>query len=512
MDVVTHHPRPGEPAPGYPSRSGRLLGPTEGWDVLALHLVLVVCAAIAVQTAGWSGLRISLPMLAIGAALLGVGLAKSWLPDGMAHLVAVMTAAGASLLVVAMTARELEGTLLARMQIIGRRSVDWYLGRGIERDDALLLSLLMGALMWLLAYLAAWTLFRRSWLFASLLLPGFLILVNLGYAPVPVKAPLIVYLLVSGILTARYHLYRRQRQWARWGIPFPTAMGTRFFLTGASVAMLAVVVGWLAPRSLAHAPLEPLLDRVEQPLLTAQERLTGWLDDSASGSEGGPTAESGRFTNFDDSFAIGGPLQLTDTPAVLLQADQAAYLAAHRYDTYSGRGWSSSVEATFDGRAADGQNYSPEMTFQAGQDVPLSDGVRGARSPVSGAVTVLSRPGNVLLTSDTFVTADMPTSVRLSWRRVDGERFAIDGQSIGDLPPDLQRMAVLLARAQYSPGAADSSLPDHEPDLAGQIQREQLELSRRFLTVGWDVDDQGQVVALIVSGQLPVYDDVEAVF
>jgi hypothetical protein len=64
----------------------------EGWDVLALHLGLVVCAAAAVQVSGWQALEVSLPLVALVAALFGLLLARSAIVDALAHLVAILAA------------------------------------------------------------------------------------------------------------------------------------------------------------------------------------------------------------------------------------------------------------------------------------------------------------------------------------------------------------------------------------------------------------------------------------
>ncbi len=50
------------------------------------------------------------------------------------------------------------------------------------------------------------------------------------------------------------------------------------------------------------------------------------------------------------------------------------------------------------------------------------------------------------------------------------------------------------------------------PTLAAEIQAERDALLTRFLDVGWEIGPDGRAQALRVSGQLPVYDDVEAVF
>ena len=51
-----------------------------------------------------------------------------------------------------------------------------------------------------------------------------------------------------------------------------------------------------------------------------------------------------------------------------------------------------------------------------------------------------------------------------------------------------------------------------DPSLAAEIQAERDALLPRFLDVGWEVGPDGRAQALRVTGQLPVYDDVEAVF
>ena len=48
--------------------------------------------------------------------------------------------------------------------------------------------------------------------------------------------------------------------------------------------------------------------------------------------------------------------------------------------------------------------------------------------------------------------------------------------------------------------------------MAAEIQAERDALLTRFLDVNWEIGPNGDAQALLVSGQIPIYDDVEAVF
>ena len=59
-------------------------------------------------------------------------------------------------------------------------------------------------------------------------------------------------------------------------------------------------------------------------------------------------------SRFPGVFCFGGDLNLSDQPEVLVRtAGDAPYLSAQSYDTYTGRGWESTVEETFDYPAMD---------------------------------------------------------------------------------------------------------------------------------------------------------------
>lgn len=485
----------------------------EGTSTFLLAVGLVTCAGFSVQTAEWTRVVIPIGLVALCAAAFGAVLAKLRVMDSLAHLLSICAGTGLTAFTVAVQADMLGDRLRDRFRPIGEVVANWYLGRPVpEGTEALLVSMLMGIVVWLVGYLATWTLFRRGWILITLLLPAFLVLINLGYAPDPDTRFLAVYSVLSFPLIARFHMFVKQREWSRHRISGSPTTASRFLVIGMVVALLATTIGWRAPASLSQETLQPFVGEVSTQFLSAQQQATDWLRLAAGQPSGQAEGSAGRYSSFDDAFSVGGPLELTDEPQALVQADTAPYLAAQRYDAYSGRGWSSEAEETFNSEGPDGRTYSPNMTFRAGQDVLLSDTVTGDRVPVTVAVTPLGAAGDRLLTVDSYLTADVNTSVRLSWTQLNNEAFSLAEDSITALPIDLHRIGLLLVEADLRGASSTSGPSATDPGLQQRIEDERQQLRALFPTLRWTADAGGSVESLIVTGQFPNYDDVEAVF
>ena len=193
-----------------------------------------------------------------------------------------------------------------------------------------------------------------------------------------------------------------------------------------------------------------------------------------------------------------------------------AYLAGQRYDTYNGHGWATTVDDTFDEIGPDGKRYSSQMSFYSGQGVHLSPDVthrplpgRGGddghpakrRSPVHARYLSRRRPAHQCAA---FLAAAGERAVPTRCRRA-------DRPPPGPATDRCARQQRKLHAAIRWRINSDSPLP-LDPTLAAEIQAERDALLPRFLDVGWEIGPDGRAQALRVSGQLPVYDDVEAVF
>ena len=152
------------------------------------------------------------------------------------------------------------------------------------------------------------------------------------------------------------------------------------------------------------------------------------------------------------------------------------------------------------------------MTFDGNQDVPLSDDVTGERTSQAVEITPLTPTDGLIYTVDTYQTSSLGASVRMGWRQLDDETIPLQSESdLGDLPRELRPIATVLLNAEFGTETAKGSPVAINPGDQAELEQLQSDLAERFLDVTWTTDDSGAVSSLVVTGQLPVYDDVEAV-
>lgn len=482
----------------------------EGFLVPVLLLAFVGVAVYSVQFAGWPGIVIPIGLIGLIAGAFGMLVAKARISESMAHLssfaAGIVTVFGMLLLVDS----GLGEGWRHRIRPMGVMLLDWYLGRNPTSEHReLLVSMLMGLIVWLVGYLAAWTLYRRGWLMAALFLPGLLMLVNLGYAPETYPWLLAVMVAIVIPMGARFHLFQRQREWNQSGLRSPLMLGGRVAAIATVVGLLITMTSWNAPESWSQASVQPLITAIADQAQMARERAEAWLDENG-GSSGRDIENAGAYSSFDDAFSVGGPLRLSDQEEVLVRSNlaEAPYLNAHHYDVYTGRGWESGVDTDFQRTGPDGKKYSPELLFRPGQSVVLSDEVLGARMPTTIDVTPLVESPGVLFTAGTYESASVPAVVRMSWRQLEDAPFALSMQTLTSLPPNIQLLSSLLLQSDLSGPSGTAT----DAEMQARIDEEVASLRGRMISVQWETDGAGSVTTLFVTGQLPVYDDVEAVF
>ncbi|MGH2560370.1 MAG: transglutaminase TgpA family protein [Thermomicrobiales bacterium] len=473
-----------------------------------MHFLIVLVAARTIEREDWAdGLTVLTPVAGL-ALLNGIALAKSRAPDLVAHTLSFVLGLA---LAVALTASTLDGSMgwRQRLEFLWDRAALWFrraeAGRRI--DDADLFVLMMAFTVWLVAYSSSWMLYRRRWLVAAAILPGMVIVINLGYATGSSSMPLVIYTLGALVLAARHFVFRRQVEWSRTRLPSPERLPWHFARSGLSIALVVVLLGWTVPTDAARPLVERLADRLEGPLDAVEDRwhdlMTPLNGDSPSG---------GSFASFGDSFRLGGELNLSDEPVAIVQAGAPVYLTALHYNRYNGHGWSTDIEETFRTRGDDGEVRAPLITFEPESSVFLSSDMTGDRSRQTAQIVVLRPKGDLLFSIYTYETSSEKASVQLSWRQLNDARFDVQGTDLGAQPEDLRQLISLLRGAEYESGVSENDQRISDPALAAQIVAMQVVLREdRFLDTRWTIGDDGRVETLIVTGQLPIYDDVEAV-
>ncbi len=488
----------------------RGLIPAEGLAVVLLHLIMVLAAAWSVLDAGWVENLQAIPIIALAGSIIGLLLAKAEAPDLASHLTAFWL--GLLIVVVHTIVQfpDLGAGYPERARELATLFEEWTrsTANGERMDDAHLFVVLMGLTGWLVAYMSAWTLYRRSWVTASVLLPGAVMMINLGYRPESGAAPLVLYIVAAGSLVVAHFAQRRRWDWQARGIQAPAFISSRILGIGFNVVLILTVLGWILPVSIRDGLLQSSWQSLDRPVTAAQGQLDEWLGDLTG--DGRNRGES--YASFDDSFDLGGALDLSDDPMLEFTSDgdTAPYLAAQRMDDYDGHGWRSTADETFD-QATDveGETYSSRIRFDPDLPVVLSDAVVDERQPTDGTVRVLSASDSTMFTRDTYSSSGVATSVQLSWVQMNGDRLPIG--TVGEraaLPPDLRRLADLLSRASFDQDG--EGVEANDAGLAAEIDSEHAVVEERLVTVTWTVKG-GTATELTVTGPIPVYDDINSV-
>ncbi len=481
----------------------------------ALMIAIIALSTFSVQFGGWSSLVIPVGVIGLAAALFGLLVAKARVSDSLAHFGAMLVGVAVVFTSLLFAAESLGDGWRDRIRPMATFLFDWYMGRrSAEAHEELLISLLMGLIIWLVGYLSAWIFFRRGWLLAALFLPGLLLVVNEGFVAEPEPWRIAAMLALAIPLAARHHLFQRQKTWASRNMRSPVRLGGRVLIITTVLGLLITLASWSSPESWSQASVQPALQAISDQVAATRDRASDWLSQVTGEGEGNPDAQAGSYTAFDDAFSVGGPLELTAEEEVLVRTSlpQAPYLTAHHYDTYTGRGWKSGISDGFIREGPNGEQYSPELLFQPGQEVVLSSDVAGERTQVNMTVEPLSGESGVIFSVDTYQTASVPAVVRMSWTQLDDEAFTVTGHTLTSLPPDIQLVASLLLRAELTGEGTGRGPVPVDPDLRQRLEQETANLQRRMIDVRWEATPDGTIQAIYVSGQLPVYDDVEAVF
>jgi transglutaminase-like putative cysteine protease len=515
-----------------------------GWTTFWLVALLVFTATLSVQQAEWAeGLHILTPITIIGL-LVGLVLAHMrQLPPLAAHATALTI--GVIVVFFQMTTflSDTLGSRWDKLTWLWGRWEGWYatIRGGESAEDLYLFILMMSGMLWVLSYASIWFVFRSGWIWITLLLPGLIVLLNLGYSRNVSTFVLILYLFSAILLLMRFHFIQREIRWKREGVPYPDSLVMRGFWTAGYLAAILILAGWMIPfspqtdRAVAawNSATGPW-DRVEEAFA---DRFGNVLPGRGSGS-----GRVGGFASFDSEFSLGGSLRLSEEPVVFVQGREAPYLVAHRYDYYTGTGWESTFEDTYQSASDDDEDSSPPLVrFDPGQAYPIPESSRRSTRERIHQVEVLRPQGNIILSGGETMSVDVDTRVQTAWYTYENQEIRIDAADEGSTPPDLWNLVSLLREADFTPvgdehsddteesgstpvpaddadsGAEDSTLDedalsDDARDLLEEVREAQHELEERGIVTEMVVADDYTVESVLFSGPMPVFNDVEAIY
>jgi transglutaminase-like putative cysteine protease len=242
-------------------------------------------------------------------------------------------------------------------------------------------------LLWWLAYLGVWTIFRHGYIWRAITPASIVLLINTYYAPQPVVGFLVAFCVVLLILLVHTNLAEQQLRWREQRISFDKEVTLDFLRHGVIYSIVVLALAWLAPDLGRNPQVRELLAPVSQRVEAANARLSRMYQGLTPRS-----AASGDV--FGRSLSLRGERTVDDTPVFTVNTTAKRYWRAVVFDTFTGRQWLNTLEG--------------EVRFDA--DIPLAP-VWPVRELVTQTVTLLAPTGDVLFGAADIRQLSVPADV-----------------------------------------------------------------------------------------------------
>jgi len=312
----------------------QLPGPREGWLSVVLLGVMLLSLCWAVQAAGWLDQLDFLAPVALWALIGGLIL-------GTSRLSVIATVPIAALVGAAIVLWTVGGEYHPELDQLGR--LDAMRAVGLDAavtasrfgsiQQAIVLALAMGALMWVTAYTAAFAVYRRHHILDAILLIGAFLIVNLVATVRDLFYLLVLFALAALLLWLRAALVERRAGWQLRRVSENLDVPASIMRSGVVFTVAAIGLAWVLTSVAVAAPLTAAVRSLDQV----------WLDlaDEASGFFQGLNSTNARpvAAGFGPRMTVGSVWSTSDEPVLTLFAQHPYYLTAVTYDHYTGRGW-----------------------------------------------------------------------------------------------------------------------------------------------------------------------------
>jgi transglutaminase-like putative cysteine protease len=506
----------------------------EGWSTVLLTAAVVWIAVWSIQQADWADNLGVLNYVMLAGLVAGFVVSK-WrqVPSAVLHLAGLTF--GVLVVIIAVTSflNDSLGTRRDKLVWLWDRAGVWFnqVITGGAADDLYIFVVFISSLTFLLAYSTMWFVLRARWIWAALVFPGVLLMINLGYSNQVQTSLVVLFLFASIVLLARFYLMQRETTWRRGRVEYPNSLPWRGMWVGSYLAIGVLIFGWAVPVSAQSDSINDFWRDVDGPWRTVESQFGDWF----AGLRGPGAGGVGGFASFADNFDMGGPLQLSDAPVVLLDGPGGApYLTAHRYNEYTGRGWQSNIHQTHPDNDGSFSYVAPQVELRPDESVPLPSQFAAERNRATYTLEVQRTRGNLMFAPEVFSSSDLGTNLLLSWNTVD-QTVNVQDVDTAALPSELATLVEMLKDLDLSPPLPPEPTPNPDaaptpegaepeptstPDQTRQmlpvppeVRAEQARLAERDILVSFVMDQSTfRVSTMTFSGTFPMYSDVEAVY
>lgn len=355
----------------------RLLMTWEDWLTFGAALMTFLAVSVSIQQAHWVTEMPPVVPTAMGGLLIGMVAARIRFPSAAIHPLAVLLGA---VLVVLVVQTYAEGvTLTDRLQDFRARMHEWYVvvREGDISNDNLPFITLVHSVMWLSAYIAAWSIYRWHSPWLAVIPGGAVILANIAFLDGQPSAAFVAFLFGALWLIARMHLQRSQARWHRFRIDYPEFISVPATQLTLALSILLIGLAWLVPLGAEAKAVETVWSKVVSPASGQSDHLVRLFHniDSRKGAQ---------LHTFGSTLPIQGQVELGTKQLFRVSAGEASLLRGTSYDQYTGSGWKTGSR---DDTRVDGREFAStgdDIEFKETRKLPLVQ------------VTVLDRSSTLL--------------------------------------------------------------------------------------------------------------------
>ncbi len=312
------------------------------WISAFLMLVILLSLVISLVTADWTDGMSLLGPIVLGGFALGMLMSLSRWSGVFPVLHSLITGTAWVAYWISRAPQvpaELQGA--DRVGFLAESFVQWLLllfGDAPARSNLVFL-LELGFLLWWLGYLAAWAVFREGRVWRAIIPIGLILLVNMYFGPPGLQLYFAVFVVCALLLAVRSFLAEQELTWRYLRVRYAEDIQIDFLRDGLIFALVVVLLATFLPNAATSATLQEQLQPLREPWTRVQEEW-GRLFSSLNYQAG-----VGRPA-FSDSLTLGGPRNLGDTVIMDVKSNAGRYWRAVAFDTYTGRRWLSTADAT----------------------------------------------------------------------------------------------------------------------------------------------------------------------
>jgi len=308
----------------------------EGWATVALMLLTLLCVAWAIQAAAWTAGLSILPLASLVGGVFGILLTKSRTPSRLAHALSLLAGfTWAAYLTSRFLASALDIPLELAVSELSQHLESWLValvaGKNSAGEVFFLFSLSL--LMWLLAYLCAWAIFRWQQVWWGIIPSGVVLIINLTSAPKNLTGFLIAFVMFSLLLVVRTSLASYQQEWHVTHVRYNPELVGEVLRAGLAVVALAIALAWIAPSALASRPVQQTWSRVSAPWRDVQDEINRLFKGLNY------RRDPALIPTFRRAVKFGGPVNLSDAPILDITAATGRYWRAGVFHEYTSDGW-----------------------------------------------------------------------------------------------------------------------------------------------------------------------------